>query len=294
MEEQVITQEMLEVDKLKLYLGFDYKINDYITVKQPTVGNIALFGEKKYYNMVYGLCSIPSDMKSQLWDMGIDWNDISDFELFILLTRQMGVDQTKLILGDKLDLSKFEIGTGKSTGLPLLYCRIDTLFPKEEQGNKKNGLLSKMRKKPNNQDNIISETMDDYIIIDELVYERMVMQIRAMHNIKVKVEHAANKFTKMALIEEDRQRIQINQIKKQKNNGDDSILLPLVSAMVNSAEFKYNAQELVNIGIYQFMDSVQRIQLIRSSDALLKGIYGGMLDVKSLNKEDLNWLKALS
>ena len=88
--------------------------------------------------------------------------------------------------------------------------------------------------------------------------------------------------------------MQINQIQNQKNNGDDSILLPLVSAMVNSAEFKYNAQELVNIGIYQFMDSVQRIQLIRSSDALLKGIYGGMLDVKSLNKEDLNWLKALS
>ena len=78
--------DLQEVDKLKLYFGSEYIINDYLTVKQPTVGEVVEYGEKEYYSMVHTLCSIPSDMKSQLWDMNIDWTEISDFEYFIVHT----------------------------------------------------------------------------------------------------------------------------------------------------------------------------------------------------------------
>mgnify|MGYP003405296747 CR=1 FL=1 len=271
-------KDPFEVDQLKLYLGKDYIINDYIKIKQPTIGQIAEMGEKEYYSMVYTLCSISSDMKSQLWDMGIDWNNIEDFELFIMLTRSLTQDQTKVLLGD-LDLSKFTRGYDTKTEMPVLFMKKpDLVIP-----DNKVGLLDILKKKPSEQH---EETDDDYIVIDEFVYSKMVSHIRMMHGIIPKVEKAANKATKELLLEDDRDKLAIAMRKK-----SHSTLQPLVSALVNSAGFKYNIQQLNNLGIYQFMDSVQRIQMIKSADALQKGMYGGFLDVSKLDKNELNWLK---
>lgn len=62
----------MALDDLQLYFGNDYKINEKITIKQPTIGDIVDFGEEKYFSMAQTLTSIPSDMKSVLWDMKID------------------------------------------------------------------------------------------------------------------------------------------------------------------------------------------------------------------------------
>ena len=70
--------DLLELDTLGLYFGDPYVINDYITVYQPTIGEVAKYGERKYFSMVHTLTAIPSDMKSQLFDLGIDWEEISD------------------------------------------------------------------------------------------------------------------------------------------------------------------------------------------------------------------------
>lgn len=53
--------DLYEVDELALYFGDPFVINDKISVLQPTVGQIAEYGERKYFSVVHTLTSIPSD-----------------------------------------------------------------------------------------------------------------------------------------------------------------------------------------------------------------------------------------
>ena len=241
-----------DFDLLQMYMGRDYVINDYITVHQPTIGEIVDMGEKKYFTTLYYICAIPSDMKSQLWDVGVDWEEISDFELFCMLYQTFEPEDTKIFFGD-LDFKSLQLAVNKEN------------------------------------DEIILINVNTGLVIDPLIYQKMVDYLRKMHGIKPKIEHAANAYTKKYLIEEDRDNIAMN-----KNKPYKSTLLPLISAMCHSAGFKYKKNDLNEIGIFEFMDSVQRIPLINSSTALLHGCYGGMIDSSKIKKDDLNWFKDLS
>ena len=95
----------MDVDDLKLYIGDDFVINDNIRVLQPTIRKIAEFGERDFFSVVHTVTAIPSDMKSQLWDMGLDWVEVEDFELFMMLAQTLTPERTGLLFGD-LDFSK--------------------------------------------------------------------------------------------------------------------------------------------------------------------------------------------
>lgn len=161
------SKDLLDFDEAKMYFGEDYQVNDYITLHTPTVGEIIDFGERNYYSMASTITSIPSDMKSILFDMGIDYEEISDFELFYILTRDMTPDKTSILLGD-LDLSSMEMYKDENNG---------KLYLVEESTGR---------------------------VIDELAYLKIVGFIRKLHGFKPKVEKAANKTTKRILIELDR------------------------------------------------------------------------------------------
>jgi hypothetical protein len=109
-----------------------------------------------------------------------------------------------------------------------------------------------------------------------------------MHGFKKKVEKSANEFTKKILIQEDRDNRTINKDKPFK-----SMLKPLISSMVNSEGFKYKLNELKDVGICEFMDSVKRIQTIQHVKMLQQGIYCGNIDGSKLFKSELNWMKEL-
>lgn len=161
---------VLDFDELGMFFGEDYKINEYITVHSPTIGEIVEFGERNYYQMLSALISIPSDRKSQLDDIGIDYEDIDDFTFFYMLTRGLTYENTRLLLGD-VDLSKMEL------------CK-----------NVENEQLVMFNKNTGE-------------ILDDLAYKKLVGYLRKYHNITPKVEKAANKTTKKILIELDREKI---------------------------------------------------------------------------------------
>ena len=112
--------KLLDIDELRMYFGDPFSINDKITIYQPTLGDIVEFGERKYYSVVHTLTCIPADMMSQLADMGIDYMEISDFDLFMLLSRGMTKENTYLLFGD-LDLSAFEPYVNQLNGETVLY-----------------------------------------------------------------------------------------------------------------------------------------------------------------------------
>ena len=269
------TQGLLDFDELKIYFGDDYQVNDKIVIKQPTLGQILEYGDSKFYSMVSTLCANTTSFRLQLWDMGIDWNETTDFDLFKFLIKNYTPKETGLLFGD-LNLSWFqEFHNNVSDQDVLIY------IPRDDDGNP-----------------IISEdfNLDDAITIYELDYIKIVEYLRHIFNIHPKVEHAKNKATKEAIIDEERMNLEFE---KGKNKGKDfnkSFLLPLVSALLNHPGFKYKKNELREVGIVEFMDSVRRLQTYESSTALMKGIYSGMVDtskIKDLDKQ-INWMKDLN
>ena len=71
-------------NKLDLYRGSDVHITDKIIVKQPTIDEIRKFGDIKYFGAVNTLCGTGADFKFQLWQSGIDYTTISDYDLFLI------------------------------------------------------------------------------------------------------------------------------------------------------------------------------------------------------------------
>lgn len=241
----------MDVDDLKLYIGDDYVINDKVKILQPTIRAIAEFGERDFFSVLHTITAIPSDMKSQLWDMGLDWMEVEDFELFTMLVQTLTLDRTEVLFGD-LDFSKLR---------PFKHPHID--------------------------DEIILADKETGVLIDKMIYLRIVNYLRKAFNITPKVEKAKNKMTKKILIEEDRKKIEFN-----KNKPFKSYLLPLISSV--KVKQGYTKEYVLNMGYVEFMNDIARLQVIHNADHLLSGVYAGTIDMKKINKSELNWLRELN
>lgn len=240
---------LFEIDQLQLYFGDPYVINERITIYQPNIGQIMEYGERKYYQMVHTITAIPSDMKSQLFDMNLDYEKLEDFELFQMLAPTLPKESTSILFGD-IDFTKLKVYRNPQNDLKVLADR--------ETG----------------------------IVIDVLIYERIVNYLRSVHGLKKKVEKAKNAMTKRVLIEEDRRNIALN-----KNKPYKSFLTPLVSAV--KVRMGYTKEYVRNMGIYEFTDDIARLQIINNADALLRGMYSGMIDTKKIDKKSLNWMQEI-
>ena len=252
-------------DHLKMYFGEPFEVGNGLIIHQPTVGQILEVGEQEFYAMLYLFISNPTTYRLQLWDLGIDWNKITSYMLFTMLIKSVDSDVAKIIFGD-VDFKGFEIYTKTKTEVnedgEEVEVQVPTLY---------------------NTSSEMELSEDDYTLISEY--------LQTMFNIFPKVEKAKGKSTKEAIIEEDRMNLAMRQ---RKNESDDSGLLSLVSACVNHPGFKYKLQELRDVGICQFMDSVQRLQVYESSTALMKGMYSGFVDGSKLKSEDYNWMRSLA
>lgn len=237
---------MLSLDKAKVLAGEPIPINEFITLTQPKIRDVIQFGEQKYFSVFHSLGSIPSDMKSTLWDMNVDFTKISDWELFISISRMFKKEDTQIILGE-IDLSSAEILVDNETGNTVLST---------EQG-----------------------------IITEEIYNDFIPYIREMVGYTVKREKPANKITKMALIEEDR----LNRLKPKKGK-DDSFLFSTIISLVNTEEFSYTYESVMDITVYQLMKSFLQIQNKKSACALYQGSMSGFMDTSKINKSHFNWV----
>ena len=241
----------LEADSLFLYFGDDYIINEQISCHQPLIGEIVDYGESQYFSMIYSLTAIPSDVKSMLWDqMGLDWNDVEDFELFMMLSQTLTPEQTGIIFGD-LDFSKM-----------------------------------RPYRNPQN-DEVVLADKESGVIIDKLLYMRIMSFLRKLHNITPKPEKAKGKMAKEAMIEEDR-------LNRKSNNDKPfrSYLLPLISSV--KVKQGYTKDYVRNMGLFEFFDDVARIQIVDQANHLLNGVYCGMADLSKVDKKEFNWLRPIN
>lgn len=247
-------------DQLILYRGCSHKINDHVTVNVPTLEEICLYGEVKYYSMIHTLCSVGVDLCWQLEEAGIPFDEISDYELFYSVLRNyFDVSRTKIIFGDVLNLKEM---------LPF----------RNEDGK------IRLEQKIVNQDGNY-----EVITIDESDYYEIVKYLRALHNLERNNAVAGTKSCRMAFIEDAKMEYESHLVESQK-----SYLMPLVSTMVNSNGFKRDDQTVWGMNIYAFMDSVKRVDKIRNANLLLQSGYSGFgIDLKKIKKDELNYMGEL-
>ena len=241
---------LLEVDELALYFGDPFVVNDYITITLPKIGELVKYGERQYYSMIQTVTAIPSEMKCQLWDMGIDWTQITDFQLFMMLAPTLSQEQTSIAFGD---------------------LNFQALRPYE---NPQNGMVRLF-------------DPDTGVVIDELAYGKISSYLCSAHNLTKKVEKAANEYTKKFMIDEERQKMEYN-----KKQPYKSFLKPLISAV--KCRMGYTLDYVKNMGLYEFMDDISRLQIIVNSDALLQGSYSGMIDTKKIPKREFDWCREIT
>ena len=125
------------------------------------------------------------------------------------------------------------------------------------------------------------------MILYEDDYMQIAEYIRTMLNIHPKVEKAKGKTARKWMVDEDR----LNALQKPKNNN--STLLSLISACVNHPGFKYKLQELRNVGICEFMDSVKRLRIYEATNAILHGRYCGFADLSKVPDDQFNFMREI-
>lgn len=254
-KEQKKSKQEYHFDKLKMYFGEDYTING-ITISIPTIGDILNIGESKFYQAISPFISNSTSIRVLLYDVfKKDWNKTKDIEVFYILYQLLEDKEPLKLLFKDFSFDGFELIQARKNVDDPEYNHL-ALFNKD-----KNMIIYD----------------DEYMEIAEF--------IRAMMNVHPKVEKAKGKTTKQWILQEDRMKAEQDDKKK-----CTSTLLPLVSSCINHPGFKYKLEELKQVNICQFMDSVNRIQKYEQGTAALHGIYGGMVSAKDIPEDLINFM----
>lgn len=219
-----------------------------LIIRIPTVGEI-LEDEQHYYSLISSLTATPFQYMVQLDDIGIDFTKITDYELFLMLFPSFALTDMNILFGD-INFSDISV------------C------------------------KSNKNDQLVLYSPKNDIVIDKLIYEKIVESIRKIHNLKKENRKPGNDEAKEFRIKLER--------KKQKRNASkpyEPYLERLVVALVNRPEFKYNFEQVDNLTIYQFNQSFEQINASINFDNTMIGVYAGTVDTSKIkDRSCLSWL----
>ena len=277
-EEQKRRAEIFkDIDLDKAYAGADYELNKKIKIHLPSVQEIIDYGPDKFWSFLTTFCANPTALKLLLNDVfQKKWYYMSDWDLFVLLHQSYPLESTKLFFGDELDFTKF----------------VKLEITHEDQ-------IDKRTKKPVVETILIdpdSIESGDLFVIDEAIHTKMVNYLRAIFDYHPSTDKPATKLGAQWLLERDRDNIAFAKRKAKENPSSSSFLLPLLSLFFKTYP-GYTTKDLDKVNYFFFMDAIRRTQEYENTQALLHGVYGGMLDLNHKKnkklKKDLNFLKQL-
>lgn len=258
-EQQLNNEEIVEIEKLdfnplRVYFGDDYVVNDRITIHQPSIQDfIDSDNESDIYHVIAPFTANTTGYRVQLWDIGIDWNKISNLELFSILIKTIDFKYSQLIFGD-INFSTFN-----------LY--------EKQNGDEK--VLT-----------LYSPEMD--LEIDEVTMNKMCKYIQFMFSsYPPEEEFTSSKTLKQELINNDKQKLLL---RKKEGDGGQS-LLSMIAFYLNHPGCKYKKNELREVGYFEFMYNIQRLQIYESTRAIYGGLYSGMCDLSKVDPKEFNFMR---
>ena len=242
---------------LELCCGTDIKVSDDITIIQPTVRDIANIGEKKYFTFCQNITAhhLDDNIIVFLTNLGIDFNSITDWELFVNLSFTFEQDVANLIFRD---------------------LNFTTMQPF------------------NNKDGELCLSNKDGVIITEEIYKSLVGYVRKLNNIPAPqyTKILDNPAQRQMAIDAAKRNIQ-TAIRREQFYPTRSILLPIISSVVVYCHWTFD--EVLDMKLFRFWEVVKRVQALDSANHLFTGLYSGCVSFKenpSL-KKDLDWMREL-
>lgn len=254
----------IEFERLQMFFGEPYVIDlenarGTVTITQPKMDDLLRIGENRFFSTINVFTTNTTVYRSFLWDIKKDWNEVTDFELWRMLLPQSDPEVITLLF-DGLDLAKMSIYEGEIDG-KLKFILYD------EENN---------------------------IEINEDVYQYMHQYLQNAFNMHPEELLTDDQFLKPLWIRKDKVAMQQDKKKEEKNGVKSSSIQPLISACLNHPGFKYKLDELRQMTIAQFYDSVSRLQIYENSRAAMNGMYSGFVDGSKIKPETYNFMKDMA
>lgn len=247
---------MSKIDKLALIRGKPYPINEHIQIEQPSIEAITEYGGDNYLSLISTLTGTSYDFRFQLFDGGIDYEDVDDFTMFSMIFPTMQVDETRVLLGE-LDPSSFHIQLDKENGY---------FFLENSEGVK----------------------------IDSVIYQLMVDYLRAYHGLKRNFIHFGNEMARRFHMEEERELLK-KQSEKEENSGQwlESLISAMVNC--GGFKYNYDdVWQLTFYQFMDAVKRIQKINEYKNlSTGLYTGNIDTEKFGKAKLKDQLNWLGEL-
>ena len=242
------------IDELKYTIGGEnYRINNYITIYNPYVYEVKDFGEEHYFSVLNVFTRKPYDIAVELDDIHIDYQSVTEWDLFYESAPLIPVEQTCILFG-KLDFTEFDKCVNPEDGLKFLQNRHS----------------------PN-------------IRIDEAIYQKIVAYLRHMHFISEKAEYdVGNSTAKKFLI--DRMRRKQKKYLKDLASGKakpHSQLSDMIKYCVNNSNFKYDYSTIMSLKLNLLYESYFFIIHGNERENVMSGIYHGTIDTTKMKDKSI-------
>lgn len=233
--------------------GENYKVNQYITVYNPYLYEIRDFGETLYFQILHLFTRRPYDIAVELDDINIDYQTVTEWDLFFESAPFLPVEQTCILFG-KLDFTEFDKCINPENGLKYLQNKY---HPE--------------------------------ICIDEAIYREIAAYLRYSHFISEKVEYdVGNSTAKKFLI--DRMRRKKKKLSKDLASGQtkkQSQLSSIITYCVNNSNFKYDYSTVMNLKLHLLYQSYFFIAHSSERDHVMSGIYHGTIDASKMKDKNI-------
>lgn len=245
---------MYSIDELKYSIkGENFHINDKITIYLPTVEEVALFGEDIYFHVLNIFVRKPYDLMVELDEEGIDYQTITDWDLFSRSITYIPVEFTCVLFG-KLDFTKF--------------IRVRDV--------EKNMY-------------VLVNTEDQSFVIDEAIYIQMARFLRYNHFISEKVQYdVGNSIAKKFLL--DRMKRKRQKMMKDIRSGKvrpHSQIVDMIKYCVNNAGFKYDYESVMKMKLNLLYESYFFLVHGDERKAILGGVYNGTVDTDKMKDKSV-------
>ena len=122
-------------------------------------------------------------------------------------------------------------------------------------------------------------------IIDKEIYKKICNFLRKLLQLDKQDKKPANEEAKKFMIERAR--------KKQNRRRRDqfhSQIEDVIISLVNTPEFPYNYESVLDINIYQLYSSLRQTNKKISYDNLMIGVYAGTVNTKEIDHQELIWM----
>lgn len=269
----------ISISKAFLECGDDFPVTRSLVVKHPSLSEILKLGngihcDDAYWAYVFSLLSDPYDNMIWLDDQGIDYEEVSAFDVFLMKWEHAddeyvkNIEQYKLLniappslimkeaLSFFLGPHNFAIGLSKSNNSKVLY-----------------------------------DTEDHRIQIDKIIFDYISGFIRLINGLD-KTDHInpADKNAKKILIEDMRDEQRRKMQKQRTDNEDNDYLGKMIAGVVHGGNGGITPFNFKQLKIYQLYSSLTTQQKQNHFNHVMTGVYQGTVKFESINKKELNWM----